>query len=153
VWANEQRQSRLEKFVVRCITLFQVHIFRLQFKPYQLVLVACLVVLFFVVLYVLLHVHDSPTSQAASHFTIPILSPFTSVVSLFVRYYDVDISNQLELGRTRNRYYQCEVRYYLRRSSGYPIICYLPPLVFKTVLWLRIISCSHGYLPAQISPR
>jgi tryptophan-rich sensory protein len=86
VWANEQRQSRLEKFVVRCITLFQVLVFRLQLKPYQLALVACLVVLFFVVLYVLLH--DSPKSQAASHFTIPILSPFTSVVSLFVRYYD-----------------------------------------------------------------
>ncbi|OAX37137.1 hypothetical protein K503DRAFT_771802 [Rhizopogon vinicolor AM-OR11-026] len=58
VRANEQRQGRLEKFVA--------------------VLVACLVVLFFVVLRILLY--DSQKTKGASHFTIPILSPFTSVV-------------------------------------------------------------------------
>ncbi|KAG0703543.1 hypothetical protein DFH29DRAFT_436105 [Suillus ampliporus] len=59
VRANEQRQSRLEKFVA--------------------VLVACFMLLFLVLLYILL-LHDSPKSKGASHFTIPILSPFTSVV-------------------------------------------------------------------------
>ncbi|KAG1737546.1 uncharacterized protein EDB91DRAFT_482713 [Suillus paluster] len=59
VRANEQRQSRLEKFVV--------------------VLVACFMLLFLVLLYMLV-LHDSPKSKGASHFTIPILSPFTSVV-------------------------------------------------------------------------
>jgi len=56
--ANELRQNRLEKFVAA--------------------LVACLMILFLVVLYIWMH--DSPKTKAASHFTIPILSPFTSVV-------------------------------------------------------------------------
>jgi len=58
IQANELRQSRLEKFVAA--------------------LVACLMVLFLVVLY--MWMHDSPKTKAASHFTIPILSPFSSVV-------------------------------------------------------------------------
>ncbi|KAG1733325.1 hypothetical protein EDB19DRAFT_1896645 [Suillus lakei] len=58
VRANEQRQSRLEKFVA--------------------VLVACFMLLFLALIYILLR--DSPKSKGASHFTIPILSPFTSVV-------------------------------------------------------------------------
>ncbi|KAG2040712.1 hypothetical protein BDR03DRAFT_948349 [Suillus americanus] len=55
VRASEQRQSRLEKFVVA--------------------LVACFMLLFLATL-----LRDSPKSKGASHFTIPILSPFTSVV-------------------------------------------------------------------------
>ncbi|KAG2754375.1 hypothetical protein P692DRAFT_20827885 [Suillus brevipes Sb2] len=58
VRASEQRQSRLEKFVVA--------------------LVACFMLLFLALIYILLR--DSPKSKSASHFTIPILSPFTSVV-------------------------------------------------------------------------
>ncbi|KAG1867576.1 hypothetical protein C8R48DRAFT_599239 [Suillus tomentosus] len=56
--ANEERQSRLEKFVVA--------------------LLACFILLFLALIYILLR--DSPKSKGASHFTIPILSPFTSVV-------------------------------------------------------------------------
>ncbi|KAG2356342.1 hypothetical protein BDR07DRAFT_1423579 [Suillus spraguei] len=56
--ASEQRQSRLEKFVAT--------------------LVACFMLLFLALIYILLR--DSPKSKGASHFTIPILSPFTSVV-------------------------------------------------------------------------
>ncbi|KAG1769836.1 hypothetical protein EDD22DRAFT_868151 [Suillus occidentalis] len=58
VRASEQRQSRLEKFVAA--------------------LVACLMLLFLALIYILLR--NSPKSKSASHFTIPILSPFTSVV-------------------------------------------------------------------------
>lgn len=56
--ASEERQSRLEKFVVA--------------------LLACFTLLFLALIYILLR--DSPKSKGASHFTIPILSPFTSVV-------------------------------------------------------------------------
>lgn len=56
--ASEQRQSRLEKSVA--------------------VLITCFMLLFLGLIYILLR--DSPKSKAASHFTIPILSPFTSVV-------------------------------------------------------------------------
>jgi hypothetical protein len=36
--------------------------------------------------------HESPKTKAASHFTIPILSPFTSVVSVvFVARYEVEL--------------------------------------------------------------
>jgi C4-dicarboxylate-specific signal transduction histidine kinase len=61
--ANEQRQSRLEKSVA--------------------VLITCFMLLFLGLIYILLR--DSPKSKAASHFTIPILSPFTSVVSFVNR--------------------------------------------------------------------
>lgn len=56
--ASEQRQSRLEMFVAA--------------------LVACFMLLFLALIFILLR--DSPKSKGASHFTIPILSPFTSVV-------------------------------------------------------------------------
>ncbi|KAG2159275.1 uncharacterized protein EDB93DRAFT_277095 [Suillus bovinus] len=58
VRASEERQSRLEKFVVALLT--------------------CFMLLFLALIYILLR--DSPKAKGASHFTIPILSPFTSVV-------------------------------------------------------------------------
>ncbi|KAG2123182.1 hypothetical protein BD769DRAFT_1577169 [Suillus cothurnatus] len=73
--ANEQRQSRLEKSVVRCVNLF---VFLCAAHFIQAVLITCFMLLFLGLIYILLR--DSPKSKAASHFTIPILSPFTSVV-------------------------------------------------------------------------
>ncbi|KIJ16380.1 hypothetical protein PAXINDRAFT_132294 [Paxillus involutus ATCC 200175] len=64
VHANDQRQNKLERFLV--------------------IIVACLVVLLGSVVYVMTKLiapdHTAKHKSSPSHFTIPILSPFTSVV-------------------------------------------------------------------------
>ncbi|KAF9224842.1 hypothetical protein BS17DRAFT_53129 [Gyrodon lividus] len=67
VHANDRRQNRLEIFVVSCRCA---------------IIIACLVVLLGSVVYTVMVApgHTTKHKSSPSHFTIPILSPFTSVV-------------------------------------------------------------------------
>ena len=77
---------------------------------------------------------DSQKTQAPSHFTIPILSPFTSVVSRILELCDArnEVGLMPSLGRTRNGRHQCENCYNIYCRYGYRIVCYVPTLVFGT---------------------
>ncbi|KAG1900123.1 uncharacterized protein F5891DRAFT_1034357 [Suillus fuscotomentosus] len=109
--ASEERQSRLEKFVVA--------------------LLACFTLLFLALIYILLR--DSPKSKGASHFTIPILSPFTSVVSFVNCRCEVGIISNGTITR-----FEHETGIISARSVSFFILvvgilsyAYLPTLVVK----------------------
>ncbi|KAG1819141.1 uncharacterized protein BJ212DRAFT_73673 [Suillus subaureus] len=102
----------------------------------QAALVACFMLLFLALIYILLR--DSPKSKGTSHFTIPILSPFTSVVSSVNRRCKVwIISNGTRLNM--KRHYQCEIRINLYCRSRYLIICHLPTFVVKKKIVRRVV--------------